>query len=360
MTWDAARDETSNGAAELITVRSAVLDDDVSFFELLLLRPDLAGGDLLFLADGRGWEGTGTGWPLAIGWRREGGPVILAATTGAATGDLLVEPLQLAGASASWSVEEWEEKVAAWWDGAPPGLRERVGERWGLPAVGRWGVAAWTRAVWDAAPAGGRAAIGVAATRVPAPVLRAVEWLARRESAAVFRIRWYGAEAGAVPRLEPIGGGWASPPAEDAPVESGGVRRLVAALDALALEIGGTTSGSAGWMRVAGRRRSLRVFPGADGVDLQLVGLDEGTCAGLRYRFGVPLSLQPPPGAPPGVHLRVQGPELGSPLEALIRFWLEAPPEPAAEPLRELPVEAAPIDGPPKPRKPRNPRRRRG
>jgi hypothetical protein len=113
-------------------------------------------------------------------------------------------------------------------------------------------------------------------------------------------------------------------------------------------------------MRVAGRRRSLRVFPGADGVDLQLVGLDEGTCAGLRYRFGVPLSLQPPPGAPPGVHLRVHGPELGSPLEAMIRFWLEAPPGPAAEPLRELPVKAAPIDGPPKPRKPRNPRRRRG
>src|SRR5687768_15054057 len=105
MSWSAAHDETSSGAADLITVRSAVLDDDLSFFELLLVRPDLLGSDVVFLADGRGWEGTGTGWPLAVGWRRQGGPVILGVTTGAATGDLLVEPLQLAGASSAWSIE---------------------------------------------------------------------------------------------------------------------------------------------------------------------------------------------------------------------------------------------------------------
>src|SRR3990172_1201967 len=103
MTWNGAHDEPSPGEADLITVRSAVLDDDVSFLELLLVRPDLLGSDVVFLADGRGWEGTGAGWPLAIGWRREGGPLILWVTTGAASGDLLVEPLQLAGASASWS-----------------------------------------------------------------------------------------------------------------------------------------------------------------------------------------------------------------------------------------------------------------
>jgi hypothetical protein len=200
------------------------------------------------------------------------------------------------------------------------------------------------------------------ATRVPAPLQSAIEWLAASEAALACRIRWYGAEASAVPRLEPVAGSWVTQQVFSGPsvvrepnVESGTPEELVAAIETLGCEIGCAISANAGWIRIAGGRRSLRIFPGPAWVDLQLVGLDEGTLVGLRYRYGIPLSLEPPPGAPPGAHLRVTGSELEPPLRAMFRMWLEEPPPavvPATGPTREH--KAAPQ----KPRKPRNPRRR--
>lgn len=77
------------------------------------------------------------------------------------------------------------------------------------------------------------------------------------------------------------------------------------------------------WVRIDGPGRSLRVFPGSRGVDLQLVGADEGTCVGLGFRHGVPLSDPSPEGAPPGVHLRLSAPEeLDTAVEELLTGWL--------------------------------------
>jgi hypothetical protein len=131
--------------------------------------------------------------------------------------------------------------------------------------------------------------------------------------------------------------------------------QIVAAIETLGRDIGCAISANSGWIRIAGARRSLRIFPGPAWVDFQLVGLDEGTLIGLGYRYGIPLSLEPPPGAPPGAHLRVTGSELEPPLRAMIRMWLEEPPAAAVSPA-EPPRDRKPA--PQKPRKPRNPRRR--
>ena len=357
-------------AAGESVIRPAILDDDASFLELLLIRPDLLGDDVVIFADGRGWGGAGTGWPLAVGWRRAGGPVILGATTGAATEALLIEPLQLAGVSASWSLPEWDDAIRAWWAAAAPELRERVAERWKLPEADPWGVATWTRAAWGVPPRSGRAAIGIVATRVPPPLQSAIEWLAAGEAALAYRIRWYGAEASAVPRLEPVAGSWGTPAAFTGPsavrelevkpvrepvAKSDRPEQIVAAIETLGREIGCAISANSGWIRIAGARRSLRIFPGPAWVDFQLVGLDEGTLIGLGYRYGIPLSLEPPPGAPPGAHLRVTGSELEPPLRAMVRMWLEEPPAAAVSPAGP---PRDPKPAPQKPRKPRNPRRR--
>ena len=372
MAWDPAVDAG--------VIRPAILDDDLSFFEMLLVRPDLVAGDVVFLADGRAWEGTSAGWPLAVGWRRGRGPVILGAATGAATEPLMLATLHLAGASSAWDLEEWDERVAAWWEDAAPEVRERVEERWTLPAAEPWDVTAWTRAVWGEEPAVGRATVGVVATRLPDAVRSTVAWLAAREAAVAFAIRWYGADASPVPRLDLVEGSWeaawpepepmpvavpeqpepvqektAQPVMEAAPARVAAPEpppRGAAVLDtieAIARETGARVSRNSEWMRIEGPRRALRVFPADEWVDLQLVGLDEGSLVGLRYRHGVPLNLEPGPEAPPGVHLRITDLELGPAVTELLRSWLSTPAPEAEKPPRKSRT-AAPA------RRPRNPR----
>lgn len=77
------------------------------------------------------------------------------------------------------------------------------------------------------------------------------------------------------------------------------------------------------WVRFEGPRHSLRVFPGPSFVDLQLVGADEGTLTGLKYRHGVLKRMDPPLDAPPEVHIRLKGGEDLSPgLSFLLASWL--------------------------------------
>jgi hypothetical protein len=121
---------------------------------------------------------------------------------------------------------------------------------------------------------------------------------------------------------------------------------LLASIEAIARETGSAVSRAGDWVRIAGARRSLRAFPSEEWVDLQLVGLDEGTMVGLRYRHGVPLRLEAGEGAPPGVHLRVRGDELGPAVEGLIRGWLTAPGEGRGE--KPRPAAAPPADRPPR------------
>lgn len=58
-------------------------------------------------------------------------------------------------------------------------------------------------------------------------------------------------------------------------------------------------------------------------MDLQLVGANEGALVGLRFRHGISLTSEPPPGAPVGVHHRVRdAAEVTGALVELLNEWL--------------------------------------
>jgi hypothetical protein len=87
-------------------------------------------------------------------------------------------------------------------------------------------------------------------------------------------------------------------------------------------------------------------------LDLQLVGVDEGSLVGLSYRHGVPLGREAPPDAPPGVHLRLHRTELEPGVRSLLAAWLGG----GAEQVRGPDHPSGPSEA--RPRKPRNPSRR--
>lgn len=77
------------------------------------------------------------------------------------------------------------------------------------------------------------------------------------------------------------------------------------------------------WIRITGPGGAVRLFPGPDRVDLQLVGANEGALVGLRFRYGIALTSEPPPGGPVGVHHRVRDVgEVSGALVELLKEWL--------------------------------------
>lgn len=355
MDWGPIDASIPSGSLRSVASSAAsILDDDASFVELLLERPELVAPDLLLVAEMRGVEeGAGPG-RILLGWRRDGGPALIGVTTGSGSAGLLVETIAFAERNAGWTPSQWDAAVRRHWEAAPIELRERLAARWGLVLEAPWVLGSWTRAAWAAEPAPGVSAIGLVGTRIPDSVRDAVTWLAEREPVAAFRIRWYGEDAVPAPRIDRLAGSWetraraaavpapapAAPPVAAEPTTTGHpyAARLVAEIEQRCRELGGRVTHRDGWVRLE-VLRSLRVFPGPLWIDLQFVRIDEGALVGFRYRYGLPLSFEPPPGAPPSAHLRVAGSRLPPAVVELVERWLagaiprrSGPPAPPWEP----------------------------
>jgi len=310
--------------------------DRSDLHQLLLLHPDLLDEDALFWADARAIEGD-RGGRTVVGWHRRGGGILLGVTAGEVSDADLVETLHLARVVSGWTVAKWSEALASFWRRAPDRLAGLMAERWGLGGGSIEDARAWGEAAWGDRPAPGPVHVGVLGATMGDRVRGAVTWL--RDGGievAGFVVRRIEADDAGMPRIERVAGGWhAAPrrplPAEEMPPSGGGAARprsglaetLVAALEQRCLESGGRVVWKGEeWIRMRGPERSLRLFPGPGRVDLQFTGADEGTLTGLRFRFAVPLAVEPPAGAPPGVHLRLGGIEDLTPnLDALLEAW---------------------------------------
>ncbi|HUP01646.1 MAG TPA: hypothetical protein VM737_09030 [Gemmatimonadota bacterium] len=335
---------SADGSFQSADLNPLALDDDATLFQLLLRHPDFLEPDVIFMADGRVLAESDPAWRTVLGWRRSGGPILLGVTTGPAPDALLIEVLQLAEASAEWPIGRWNEALAAYWGSADARLVEAIKLGWRFDARESWSVEAWTRAAWGVEPIAGRSAVGLLAAEMPPALLRAVDWLAAggREIAA-FEVRRMGAGKAPTYLSDRVAGSWGRPVERPPVAPEVGLRRetyvrhtgsvtagLLSAVEARCLAAGSKEAWSGeDWVRFDGPGRSLRVFPGAAWVDLQFVGADEGTLAGLRYRYGVSTTLVPSTGAPPEVHLRLASTADFSPaVEVLLSAWLTeaAPP----------------------------------
>jgi len=311
--------------------------DRSDLHKLLFTHPDLLDEDALLWADGRTIAGDRGGRTL-VGWHRCGGGILLGVTAGEVTDADFVETLHLARLVSGWTVAKWSEALASYWRRAPEPLADLVVGRWGLGGGSIENARAWGEAAWGDRPAPGPVHVGVLGATMGDRVRGAVTWL--RDGGvevAGFVVRRIEASDDGIPRIERVAGGWHAAPrrplpaAEEVPAPRGGARRprggladtLVAALEQRCLEAGGRVVWKGEeWVRMRGPERSLRVFPGPGRVDLQFTGADEGTLTGLRFRFAVPLVVEPPSGAPPGVHLRLAGMEDLTPnLDALLEAW---------------------------------------
>ncbi|CAN5328299.1 hypothetical protein BH18GEM1_BH18GEM1_09390 [soil metagenome] len=346
-----------DGAFESADLSPPDLSDDATLFALLLTHPDFLAEDVVFMADGRVLEESDPAWRTVLGWHRGGGPVLLGVTTGSAGSSLLVETLQLAEVSTDWPLARWDQALVSFWETADPALCQRVSRRWDLSGESAWTVEAWTKTVWGADPVGGRAAIALLAARVSPEVRRAVTWLAAsgREIAA-HEVRRMGTGSDPTYWADLVAGGWRRPAEVEAAPLAAGLRRetyvrhtgsvtagLLSKVETCCLAAGSQVAWSGeDWVRFDGTGHSLRVFPGAGWVDLQFVGADEGTLAGLRYRYGVPVTLGPPPDAPPEVHLRLASSADFSPaVELLLGAWLMQPEAREAESKPQIKARAA-------------------
>lgn len=326
----------------------SVLDDAGTFVEFLMGKPELLPEDVLVIGEARDAETDAPGGRLAIAWRHEGGAALLGVTTGSGSEALLVETIGFLARTEDWPLVRWSESVGRYWERAPVELRNRMAKRWGISLDTAWSVASWTRAAWGEEPIEGKTAIALVATQIPPGIEAVVEWLARYQPAAAFRIRWYDEDATPGPRFDRVAGSWGGEP--EAP---GDPAAILAVLEKRCLDAGCRVARRAAeWVRFDGNGRSVRAFPGPAWVDLQLVGIDEGTRIGLGYRFGVSLAREAPPDAPPGVHLRLVGSGLDPAVGALVDAWLGGT---AAGPA----VSAAPRTGGGRSRKPRNASRRK-
>lgn len=305
----------------------------------LIERPDRIDDGALFWADERALPEDERNGRLILGWHRDGGALVVAVSPRTVTGEELVAALAAARTVTAWSPERWDRALIAFWRGVDLELRARAADRWDLPLAGAWRAGVLTEAAWGLPPAAGPTRLGVLASEVPARVRRAVEWLAaERHEAAAWEIP---AGVGPHPRSALlVAGGWSGSVARPLPAEEegplavpegdGGVPgagpsgEILATLERLARELGGGAArrGDA-WVRFEGDRGEIRAFPGPGGVDLQLVGANEGSLAGLRFRYGVSIPLKPPPDAPPGAHLRLSSVvELDDRMRSLLGAWL--------------------------------------
>ena len=322
---------------ETAELGALTLADDGPLFTLLLMHPDALAEDVIFFADGRVVPESDPAVRTLLGWHRQGGVVVLGFTTAAAVSDLLVEVLRLAEIVADWDTERWDEVVLEYWGSADAALVERVADRWNLSREEGWTLASWTGAMWDETPEPGRPIVGVLAGEVPESVRGAIDWLSvgSREIAAFEARRIVSGETPTY-WTTPVAGAWARPvplTGEEGPDRRREtfVRRtgsvtggLLAAVEKRCLDSGSAVAWSGeDWVRFDGASRSLRVFPGAAWVDLQLVGADEGALIGMRYRYALPNRLKPPGDAPPEVHVRlVATADFGPEVQLLLSDWL--------------------------------------
>lgn len=312
--------------------------DEGALLARLLTDPGLLDEDAVFWADGRVLPDSDPSRRTVLGWHRRGGPLVAGVTTGVASEALLVEALRLAERSAGWPLPRWDAAIEAYRRTMDPALRERVAERWGMPVGGPWTAATWARLSWGREIVGGPAQVGVVAKAIPESMRRAIDWLSTSGSeVAAWEVRRAGRAGPDGLRASRVAGRWADAPerplpaAEIEPPRWTRVSRhgdvtaeLVARIERLGRERGSEITWSGGeWVRIDGPERSLRVFPGTGGVDIQLIGADEGALTGLRFRYGVPVSAQAPPGAPPEVHLRLRSPDdFHASVQMLLIGWL--------------------------------------
>jgi len=250
----------------------APAEDPVAGGALLrLLAPRLAALDpeIDEWLDARRVEPALTAGRAVVGWRRSGGAVALVLAPGEARDEDLGLALRLATAAA--------------------------------------GIAPSQNAPRTRAEAEPRA--GIVARRVPAGLVEAIERLAARGiPVTAWRVKDRGEEVA----LERVAGGWRA-----------ATEAILTGLARACRVAGGTERNGLGWVRFDGPAGSIRAFPGPGGVDLQLVGADEGSLTGLHFRFGVALMGTPAPDAPPGVHLRLSGTDdLTEDLGRLLCAWL--------------------------------------
>lgn len=339
-------------AAELGALSAA---DDATVFALLLERPDWVAPDVVFVADGRVVPGSDVGVRSVLGWHRAGGPVLVAVTTGTAGSRLLVEVTHLADATKAWGLEQWEEAIRSYWSGVSVDLKERVARRWQLSSE-PWRLEAWTRAAWGESPELGDARVALMGGEVEPRVARAVAWMASEgREAAAFAIRRVRSGEATTLWTECVAGGWRVPlVGPEQRSETAALRRdlyvhhtggitagLLAAIESRCVALGSRVAWSGeDWVRFEGGRHALRVFPGPGWVDLQLIGIDEGTLKGLAFRFDLLDALDLPDDAPPGVHLRLKGEEeYTGALDLLLSAWLgEGSGEGDAEPAQQDPT----------------------
>ncbi|MCI0346849.1 MAG: hypothetical protein L0227_03100 [Chloroflexi bacterium] len=350
---------SGEGGFETAELGALTLADDGPLFALLLTHPDALAEDVVFFADGRVVPESDPAVRTLLGWHRHGGVVVLVFTTAAAESDLLVEGLRLAEIVADWDVGRWNEVVLEYWGSADEALVERVADRWDLSREEGWTLASWTGAMWDEAPEPGRPIVGVLAGEVPETVRGAIDWLSvgNREIAAFEARRIVSGETPTY-WTTPVAGAWARP----APMtgEAGSDRRretfvrrtgsvtggLLAAVEKRCLDSGSAVAWSGeDWVRFDGASRSLRVFPGAAWVDLQLVGADEGALIGMRYRYALPTRLRPPDDAPPEVHVRLAAPaDFGPEVQLLISDWLSGRLSKEAQPVARPRIVSREVD----------------
>lgn len=321
--------------------------DDAALLELLLGSPDRIDPRIVLWADGRVLPKSDPGRRTVVGWHRGGGPVLLSVTTGVATDGALLEAFHLAAIEGEAPVERWEDPLETFWDGADPGLRDRIAGTWGH----RGRIAsprAWTELAWGAPPVSGPARTGVVAARVPGALRRTIAWLADLGvEVAAWEIARSSAPGDAGFGFERVAGRWSDPPERPLPAmdeerrrrtyvrHTGGITAaLLSELETTCRSSGAAVAWSGEeWVRFDGPGRSLRVFPGMEWIDLQFVGADEGTLIGLRFRYGVSVGGDAPSGAPPGVHLRLSSPEdLGPEVRLLVRAWLGGRPQETGRP----------------------------
>lgn len=315
-----------------------VLPDDPPLFATVLVAPERVAGEVVFWGDARVLEESDPEWRTVAGWHRRGGPVFLGLTTAPADEGLLVEALQLAGATRGWPVGRWDDAVGRYWDGVETPIVDSTRRRWGFEPDAPRTLAAWCRAAWGEDPKPGTARVGVAAGEVPRRIRRAVEWL-REEGLEAAAWEILKSESGF--RFVRVAGAWEGATERPLPAEEEAPRRetylrhtggatagILAALERLCRDAGCEVAWSGReWVRFRGPRRSLRAFPSPVAVDLQLVGADEGTLTGYRFRYGVPVGAERPPGAPPGVHLRLSSvEELEGAAGAMAESWLAGAP----------------------------------
>jgi len=268
--------------------------------------------------------------PILLGWRRSGGPVVVGTSEGVADAGLLTATLGLAEKTAEWTPGRWGEAFHSFWSNADPSLRNALATRLPLPEAEPWSLVEWSEAVWGTYAESGSTAVALVARELEPDVLSSLEWLGRRTGwAAGFsaepldegggRIRCFRV-AGSLDSDEPrpLPGEAGRSPGEGSPDPLDTVERL-------ALDAGASASWSRReWVRFRGPGGTIRAFPRQDALWLQLVGADEGTLAGLRFRHGVPLDGPGSPDAPPGAHLALrQVSDVTDSVEAVIREWLQ-------------------------------------